>query len=235
MIINLILFVIVILLMTILFPLSGYHQSKLIKNNLVRGLHNKTDWYKKSALWSWIPVAIILPVIYITGYTLTDLGFRLPSKEHHNVSSLLFFVSLAAAAIYLLYNIYCIISFRFSEKIREHHASKIPSSIKLILPVTKEEKQVWVFLSFTAGVTEEILYRGYLFFIFPLLFPELSFVYIISVSVLLFGTGHLYQGKEVIKPALAGLFLSLIFYFTGSLPLVIVLHIVQDLVARELL
>jgi len=32
-----------------------------------------------------------------------------------------------------------------------------------VLPVTQKEKQKWRFVAFSAGITEELLYRGYLF------------------------------------------------------------------------
>ena len=127
------------------------------------------------------------------------------------------------------------ISFRISESVRVHHAHKIPQFIKSILPVTAKERQMWAVLAVTAGITEELLYRGYLFFAMFLLFGEISPAIVIGLSSLLFAIGHIYQGKEVLKPTLAGVFLCLVFYFTGSIYVVMILHIFQDLVAKDLL
>ncbi|MDD3308126.1 MAG: hypothetical protein PHO29_13660 [Acetobacterium sp.] len=37
--------------------------------------------------------------------------------------------------------------------------------VTALLPVTKKEKQVWVFTAVTAGITEELLYRGFFFYL----------------------------------------------------------------------
>lgn len=221
--------------MAVVYPATGYLQTKNFKNHLQRRSYNKVAWYKASIIWSWLPTLIIVPIILLNGYSLKNLGFILPSAHINNVSPTLFYIALSLSSLYFAYNIYCMVSFRFSESVRIHHAQKIPQFIKSILPVTAKEKQMWSMLAATAGITEELLYRGYLFFAILLLFGEVHPAVIIGVSSLLFAIGHIYQGKEVIKPALAGLFLCLVFYFTGSIYIVIILHIFQDLVAKDLL
>lgn len=234
-IIHIILFATVIILMAVIYPIMGYSQGKQFKTILSNGKYNKVDWYRNSILWSWLPTLIIVPIVIITGQSFIKLGFRLPSAQINNVSPTFFYIALVLSAIYLLYNLYCMLSFRFNNRVREQHVQKTPLLIKSILPVTKQEKKMWTLLAITAGVTEELLYRGYLFFALFFLFKEIHPASVIAFSTLLFAIGHIYQGKEVIKPALAGLFLCLVYYFTGSIYVVIILHIMQDLVAKDLL
>lgn len=234
-IIDIILFATVIILMAVVYPTTGYIQNKRFKNNFPTTNYNKVEWYKASIIWSWIPSLIIIPILLLSGHSLKELGFVLPSAHINNTPPTLFYIALCMSALYFAYNMYCMVSFRISESVRAHHSQKISYLIKSILPVTAKEKQMWVLLSITAGITEEILYRGYLFFVLFLMFGKIHPALVIGASSLLFAIGHIYQGKEVIKPALAGLFLCLIFYFTGSLYVVIILHIFQDLVAKDLL
>lgn len=232
---HIIVFFLAIILMAVIYPVTGYRQGKSVLKGLYTGNYNKVDWYKKSILWSWIPVFFLSSLMLVTGVTPYGIGFRLPSAQINNISPVIFKISLFASTIYMLYSLYSIISFRISSKIREHHAASVPSRLKYILPVSKKEKRAWFFLSFTAGFTEEFLYRGYLFFAIPLVFGRLHPAILILASTLLFAAGHIYQGKEVIKPSVAGFFLALVYYFTGSLYIVILLHFLQDLIAGELL
>ncbi len=233
--INVLLFTVVVLLMLLLYPLTGYYQSKRLKEQMMAGYFTKEQWYRSSLIWSWVPAAIIVSVSLLSGSSLYDLGFRLPSRDVNDVNTSAYLIALSVSILYFLYNIYCILSLKFSKKTRMEHAAKLHPSIKLMLPSTKSEKKVWILLSLTAGITEEVQYRGYLFMAFLLLFPHLNPLYAVVISTLLFSLGHIYQGKEALKPMMAGLALSLIFYFTGSLYIVIALHSLQDLVATEVL
>ena len=98
------------------------------------------------------------------------------------------------------------------------------------LPLTATERTWWIFVSLTAGITEEILYRGFLihyFFSAPF-HAELAVAVI--VSSVIFGAGHLYQGVAgFISSAILGLLFSAIFLMTGNLLLPMVLHALIDL------
>jgi len=227
--IDIVLLVTVMLLTGILYPVMGYRQSK--KREVITGGYNKTGWYLTSIISSWIPAIVIVTAVIINGHSFKDIGFtsELPGERGY-----LFYIALVLSAIYLGYNIFTILLLRFNIKERERHSKEIPAQYRFILPSNKEEKVMWRLLATTAGVTEEVIYRGYMFFALFFLFPGISPVWVILISSTLFSVGHLYQGREVWKPAAAGLFLAAVYYFTGTIYIVIILHIVQDLVAGEL-
>lgn len=226
---------IVLLLMAVVYPLTGLNQRKLIKAGHYERITSRVSWYYKSILWSWIPTIIIFVGLLLAGTEFSSLGFRAPSAQNNNVNNLLYKLSLLGSALYALYSLYCSISFIFFEKIRRAYLKMIPHRLRFILPHNSKEKRVWVLLSLTAGVTEEFLYRGYIFFIIPYLTRCSSPIVLIISSSILFAVGHIYQGKEVIKPAVAGLILSIIYYCTGSIYIVILLHSLQDIVAGGLI
>ena len=227
--IDIVLLIIVMLMIGILYPVMGYRQSK--KRGIVSGNSGKTGWYLTSIISSWVPAIVLVTATILNGHSFKDLGFTFDFPDERRY---LFYIALALSAIYLGYNIFTILLLRFNKKERERHSKDIPAEYRFILPSNREEKVMWRLLATTAGITEELIYRGYLFFALFFLFPEISPIWVIIISSTLFSVGHLYQGKEVWKPAAAGLFLASVYYFTGTIYIVIILHIVQDLVAGEL-
>jgi uncharacterized protein len=98
------------------------------------------------------------------------------------------------------------------------------------LPLTGAERIWWIFVSLTAGITEEILYRGFLIHYFFSAPFHAAVAVAVIVSSLIFGAGHLYQGVAgVISSAILGLIFSAIFLMTGTLLVPMVLHALIDL------
>lgn len=104
--------------------------------------------------------------------------------------------------------------------------------LRFLLPVSKTERAWWGVVSLSAGVCEEVLFRGFLLgYLRGQLDggPHLSLLWALGLSSLSFGTGHLYQGrKEFIGTALFGAALGLLAVLTGSLILPMVLHASVD-------
>jgi hypothetical protein len=101
----------------------------------------------------------------------------------------------------------------------------------LLLPRTPQERRLVVLFAITAGVTEEAIFRALLIgaghYLYGLPLPVA-----IVLSLALFAAGHGLQGRPgVIGAALFGLAFTMIYVLTGSLLLVVVAHIWQDLVA----
>ncbi len=214
----------------------GYYQSKLIgkTESKIRGINynRRISQYKQSIIYSMVAPALIL-LFHITYYRdLDNLGFRLPSNTTFDAHIYLFYISIVLSILYFTYNIYAIYSFKKSPNLREESYNSLPYSIKYILPKSRKEKRFWNYVSLSAAVTEEIIYRGYFFYTIPIMIPSINIFYTLILSSLMFGIGHIYQGKELYKPMLAGLFLGFIYLSTGSLYIVILLHFTQDIVAK---
>ncbi|ATP40803.1 hypothetical protein CSE16_12505 [Solibacillus sp. R5-41] len=100
-------------------------------------------------------------------------------------------------------------------------------------PITKKEKKVWNYVSFTAGVTEEIIYRGFLIFAFSYIFPNYSVWLILILSSLLFGLAYTYQGlSDIVKTTIVGLLFSMLYIGLNSILPIIIFHFLIDLVAK---
>ncbi|HET9947986.1 MAG TPA: CPBP family intramembrane glutamic endopeptidase [Longimicrobiales bacterium] len=101
-------------------------------------------------------------------------------------------------------------------------------ALRALLPRSAREKRVFALLSLTAGLAEELAYRGYLILT---LAPLLGTAGAAVLSSLLFGVVHAYQGVlGVARTAVLGGALAAGFLVAGSLWPAIVGHALIDLV-----
>ncbi|HEX4738247.1 MAG TPA: CPBP family intramembrane glutamic endopeptidase [Allosphingosinicella sp.] len=98
------------------------------------------------------------------------------------------------------------------------------------IPDTAAERAVWVVISLTAGLCEEVMYRGFLIrFLHEGTFG-LPVAGALAVSCLCFGLGHVYQGlKGAANTTIAGFGFGVLFLLGGSLVPGMVLHALIDL------
>ena len=98
------------------------------------------------------------------------------------------------------------------------------SSLKL-----KKERILFFLVSITAGVCEEIIFRGLIVYYFSHLPFDLSLLTIGIIASVLFGLVHLYQGwKGVLRTAYIGGILFFLYVGTGTLWVPIALHFLID-------
>ena len=96
-----------------------------------------------------------------------------------------------------------------------------------ILPRSTPEMLVFLGVSVTAGVWEELIYRGFLIWF---LLPYAGLIGAVALSSIVFGLGHLYQGwRGVLSTATLGLVFALGFVFSQSLWWVMAAHALVDL------
>jgi membrane protease YdiL (CAAX protease family) len=113
------------------------------------------------------------------------------------------------------------------EEIRERLEPTRP-----LLPHARDEFARFAVVAITAGICEEILYRGYVTWYFAHIMPWWAAM---LASAAAFGFGHAYQGmRGVLVTALLGLFLGAVYWLTGSLVLPILVHALMDLHSGDL-
>lgn len=100
-------------------------------------------------------------------------------------------------------------------------------NIERMMPHNDEETRWFNRLSITAGICEELLYRGYLLWYLSTWLPLVPSVLIAGV---IFGLGHAYQGpRGIALTTLVGLFMSGVYLISGSLVASMVFHALMDL------
>jgi hypothetical protein len=99
------------------------------------------------------------------------------------------------------------------------------AGLEYLMPRTRQEYRWFVALSWTAGICEELLYRGFLTWLIAsyLGWPA------ILVAAAIFGLGHAYQGgKGIIKTGMVGLVMGLVVLASGWLVPAMVIHALID-------
>jgi membrane protease YdiL (CAAX protease family) len=95
------------------------------------------------------------------------------------------------------------------------------------VPHTPDELRLWTALSVTAGICEEILFRGYLTALVASWIGPLAGV---AVACLMFGFAHLYLGaRGAARAAVMGAVMAGVVALTGSLWVAMILHAAVDL------
>jgi membrane protease YdiL (CAAX protease family) len=101
------------------------------------------------------------------------------------------------------------------------------------LPTRKRELPEYILMCFSAGVFEEIVYRGYLVTYCWYLFAGMDNRELLAVGLpaFAFAVAHYYQGaKAVLKIIVLAGFFGYLFIYSGSLLVVMILHFIVDAV-----
>ena len=100
-------------------------------------------------------------------------------------------------------------------------------NVRMILPVTVREARVFRGVSITAGICEEVLYRGYLLWYLQSLGLGRGAVVVVIVA---FGLAHFFQGiRGIVGAGAMGAAFTGLYLLTGSLVAPIVFHATVDL------
>lgn len=103
-------------------------------------------------------------------------------------------------------------------------------SVSALVPRTTTDKRWFDAMSVTAGIEEELVYRGFLFAYFAAWLPSAPAAIFIILSAVIFGLGHSYQGVAgIVKTGTVGAALGVVYWMTGSVWAPMLLHIVVDL------
>ena len=101
------------------------------------------------------------------------------------------------------------------------------ANVEPLMPHTPREFRWFVALALTAGLCEELLYRGFLIWYFAHFMGVIPAALVATVA---FGVGHSYQGvRGALKALAAGGFLSAVYLLSGSLFMPMLLHALMDL------
>jgi membrane protease YdiL (CAAX protease family) len=207
----------------------------LVERRRVRRLRAHSDsagriaWYRDCAAVSWLVTLACLACggshdAFAPGYGAASLGAWLarPAVAAALLCGLLglFGLQFAAAA-----------RCAFDARRRARLAPQL-AALRSVLPVARSERRWWLLLSLTAGVTEEIVTRG---FLLPDLWrllggtPGWPLVAALAGSSLLFAAAHLYQGPAgVVRSGAGGLFMGLLAVLSGGIVVPIVVHVLAD-------
>jgi membrane protease YdiL (CAAX protease family) len=213
----------IVLALLIYFPLDGIRRMANLKRDAganVPGVRSRL--YRGIMLELWL-VTIATLVFWATrGRAWSMLGLGEPGGEYLWIG-----LGVAGVAIAALI-VQTVVATRTDP-------AKLRGSVESLghlIPHDAGELRLFNAVSITAGVCEEVLYRG---FLLAYLGAWMGWPAALVVSSLVFGLGHGYQGATgVIKAGLVGLLMGSIVLLTGSLWAAIILHAAIDLSAGRI-
>ena len=204
----------------IVYPIYIYLTYEEEKQSVIAQPTKRIAVYRMTMLYLWLPVLALLIVVNQTSLSMYDLGMR----WHWNLANQIGVVGLIILCGYFF------ISLKQLSKSKKNHQAvhKQLTYIQWFMPVTKKEARYYIFgVSITAGICEELLFRGYLLHMLMGYLPTYAAVILTSLS---FGLGHIYQGPiHVLRTAIMGVVMALIYLATDSIILPIILHILLDI------
>ena len=228
-----------LIIFTIIYePIIGYFGYQRFKQNVKEKADARSKYYKNIMIGLWLPTLFIFLLVSLTGMNFRDIGITLPSIHTDTLGTVLTYSILLIGFLYISLMVYYLVGYQVSRKVRTKFIEAKEKELNAasysdILPVTNIEKKLWNYVSLTAGVTEEIIYRGFLIFAFSYLFPDLSIWAVIVLSSFLFGLAHTYQGVAgVIRTTIVGIIFSCLYIGMSSIIPLIIIHFLIDYVSK---
>lgn len=175
--------------------------------------------YWSTILRGWGVAALLLGLWWYTGRPFRALGLDIPIGARGQWAFLLDVLVVAVFAAQQL---------RIARLPQDDIEKLVARVARLkVTPRTGAELAVFLLLSVTAGVWEELLYRG---FLVGYLESRAGVLAAVLLSSLIFGLGHIYQGRRgVLNTALVGLVFAGLYALTRSLWWLMLAHALIDM------
>lgn len=191
------------------------------------GPGDKTPLYLVAAGKLWLMAIAIVAAWSFEGRPFSDLGAVPPAAGW--CASLVWGTVALIAAFFA----YQLIGLLVSAAARARYRTQVARAGEgfRFMPDTAGEHGAFCLLGVTAGITEEIIFRGYLIWAFS---QVVSLPVAALIALALFGVFHAYQGLGGLFAAtFAGAVMTVLFLLSGSLLPVIVLHALIDVVNAQ--
>lgn len=187
----------------------------------------RTEFYKMAITGQWLLMPIIFIATLPASHQLQALGLKLPKLDIEAISV----SGLAAIALLTQTPLVPAIKARMRTSKSAYRAIY---PMRNLLPRSRSERTYWIKVAITAGICEEILFRGFLFYYAQSVLGLETQTAVIGSS-LIFAISHYYQGTaNMLRIGLVGLALAIVYVVSDSLLWCIALHIALDLGALEM-
>ena len=176
--------------------------------------------YRETLATEWLAFAVLMTAWYFLGRPVADLGFVSPGGIRFYIG----IIPVAALCGFFAWQ------WRIASKMTvDQKATQIEALGDLVhlLPRDQREYRHFFGLSITAGIVEEVIYRGFAIWYLAHFIPLWGAV---VVSSMIFGLGHSYQGVAgMARTGLVGCGSGVLYVFTGSIWLSIIGHALMDI------
>lgn len=179
--------------------------------------------YQRLLVLEWGLVTLVAAIVLLApAVGWAELGVRLPDRAPDVV----------AVVLVVLVFAFLVVSTRAVRR-RADAASltaAAPQSIVALVPRSQVERRWFGLVALTAGVCEELLYRGFLLAVVIAIVPGLPDAVLVALGAIAFGLAHAYQGVGgVLTTSVLGAILTALYAGTGTLLVPMLVHAAIDL------
>jgi membrane protease YdiL (CAAX protease family) len=216
---------VVVALLVLVVPIGAVIELRRLERDVASGkLDARLRMYRSTMRWQWGTAALLLAGWVAAGRSLAHLGIEWPRGWRFWACAALALVVIAA-----------LLAQRRAAERRPEFAARVRDAagpITFMLPASPNELRLFTWLGITAGIVEELVYRGYVMWVLGAVAP--TWVALVGSS-LAFGAGHAYQGVTgVAKTAAVGLVAGGVYLFSGSIWIPMLLHAAIDVVNGQM-
>lgn len=215
-----------VLIFAVIYPIVGFIGYRRFLEKVKAGMPaNRSRLYLETTFWQWALFALAAIVWGLGDRDIAALGFAFEPNTRELIGA-----ALTAIGIALLFVQVRQVARGSEEELQE--TEKSFGELLIMMPADDRELARFNLLSITAGIVEETLWRGFLFWYLGQFMPLWAAAIISAVG---FGLAHSYQGLiNVPRVAMIGAVFSGLYLLTGSLWLPIILHAAVDLLQGRL-
>jgi membrane protease YdiL (CAAX protease family) len=176
--------------------------------------------YRRIIAWQWISATVLVALWVIMQRDFALLGINALDGRWFYISA---GIALGITALLLAQLRATLTRPEAAAQVR-----KAAAPLQYLLPATREELRSFTLLGVTAGIVEELIYRGYLMWCIGAFAPTWM---ALVLSSLAFGLGHLYQGVAGLgKTAAVGLVVGGLYLLSGSIWIPMFVHAAIDVI-----
>lgn len=228
-------------------PISGRRSfARFLAQEAAEGETARLRFYRSWTVQGCVTALLAITlVLVLPGVGLADIGFRAPdlagvdrfgitggSVSTSTIAGMITGVLVMVAMMVVVSRVKARRDARGAGD--QKPAAEPRGQMKAILPMLPRSaagRRGWAMLSLSAGVTEEITYRGLLLLTLAVALPSTTpRVTLLIAAAVLFGLAHWYQGwTGIVSTALVGGVMAGLYLSTGSLLVPMILHTLIDL------
>jgi len=210
----------IVLSMIMAMPIYSYWESDKTKRAVIAGHKTKLRMYQETMVYLWTPTVTLFALILMQVVSISDIGLYWCSSIANWIGACL----VICLFVYLVLGVY-------KTKNNSQNNEELRNAMKIhswMMPTSRCELTWFTFgVSISAGICEELLFRGFLLSVFS---DYIGLFTSLILSSFLFGLCHIYQGwLNAIRTGIYGLVFGGIYILTDSLLIVIMLHAMIDI------
>jgi len=215
-----------VIVFAVIYPIAGFIGFRRLQKRAAAGATiNRGDLYRNTAINHWILFFVTLLLWSNAARPWSALGIEVSIDRWF----------IAALALTVVGIVVLLLQIRQLATIEQKDLAQLRAQfgkLALIIPQNGNELSRFYLLSITAGIVEEILWRGFLIWYLSQAMPLWTAALVSSIG---FGLAHAYQGAaQLPKVTLVGAAFAGLYLLSGSIWLPMLLHAAVDILQGRL-